>query len=61
MGKICLKCGNELNDNAKFCSKCGSQYEDLKAEEQEEEDEETKEEEQSEQYAPKCTLREPVL
>ena len=28
---------------------------------QEEEDEETKEEEQSEQYAPKCTLREPVL
>ena len=37
MGKICLKCGNELNDNAKFCSKCGSQYEDLKAEEQEEE------------------------
>ncbi len=27
----------------------------------EEEDEETKEEEQSEQYAPKCTLREPVL
>ena len=28
---------------------------------QEEEDEETKEKEQSEQYAPKCTLREPVL
>lgn len=28
---------------------------------QEEEDEETKEEEQSEKYAPKCTLREPVL
>ena len=28
---------------------------------QEEEDEETKEEEQSEQYVPKCTLREPVL
>ena len=28
---------------------------------QEEEDEETKEEEQTEQYAPKCTLREPVL
>lgn len=28
---------------------------------QEEEDEETKEEEQSKQYAPKCTLREPVL
>ena len=22
MGKICLKCGNELSDNAKFCSKC---------------------------------------
>ena len=37
MGKICLKCGNELSDNAKFCSKCGSQYEDLKAEEQGEE------------------------
>lgn len=34
MGKICLKCGSELSDNAKFCSKCGSQYEDLKAEEQ---------------------------
>ena len=28
---------------------------------QEEEDEEIKEEEQSKQYAPKCTLREPVL
>lgn len=37
MGKICLKCGNELSDNAKFCSKCGSQYEDLKAEKQREE------------------------
>lgn len=24
MGKICLKCGNELNDNAKFCSICGN-------------------------------------
>ena len=27
MGKICLKCGNELNDNAsvKFCSNCGNE------------------------------------
>ena len=34
MKKICLRCGNELSDNAKYCSKCGSQYEELKAEAQ---------------------------
>lgn len=27
MGKICVKCGNELSDNAKFCTKCGMQCE----------------------------------
>lgn len=26
MAKICLKCGNALNDEAKFCSKCGCEY-----------------------------------
>ena len=29
MGKICLNCGNELSDNAKFCSKCGSKCEEV--------------------------------
>lgn len=27
MGKKCLKCGNILNDDAKFCDKCGVQVE----------------------------------
>ena len=25
MGKICPKCGNTLDDSAKFCTKCGTQ------------------------------------
>lgn len=25
MGKICYQCGNEMQENAKFCSKCGSE------------------------------------
>lgn len=27
MGKVCLKCGNKLKENAKFCNKCGERYE----------------------------------
>lgn len=26
----CRKCGNKLNDNAKFCSKCGTSIEEDK-------------------------------
>ena len=26
MAKICLKCGNTLDDDAKFCPQCGSEY-----------------------------------
>lgn len=27
MKRICKNCGNELNENAKFCSRCGTKYE----------------------------------
>ena len=27
MGRFCVKCGAELNKDAKFCTKCGSQVE----------------------------------
>ena len=32
MSKICLNCGHEADDNAKFCIRCGSRFSDKSAE-----------------------------
>ena len=32
MSKICLNCGYEADDNAKFCIRCGSRFSDKSAE-----------------------------
>ena len=42
--KYCNKCGNELNDEAKFCTKCGSPVEELKETDEEYYEEDYKEE-----------------
>lgn len=29
MSKVCINCGNELKDSAKFCGKCGAKVEEI--------------------------------